>query len=166
MGGGILPVARFRGEIMFLLGKEVSSGKWCDFGGGREGNETKWQTAMREGAEELNGFLGCAKDMSKKVKRNGVLEIHGGTWTTYVLEIDYDPLMPVYFNNQHRFIKEYLPATVKKHNGLFEKSEIKWFSIADLRDKRRYIRHCYKSVVDEVIRRKHEIAGNMIPQVS
>ena len=62
MGGGILPVSKHNGKLYFLFGKEAfdDSGEtgWADFGGGKEPEDNSvFETAVREGAEELNGFL-------------------------------------------------------------------------------------------------------------
>lgn len=70
MGGGIIPVATDGVKVYFLFGKEVEDGKWSDFGGGREKIETPFQTAVREGGEELCGFLDMEKNWqldSKKI---------------------------------------------------------------------------------------------------
>jgi 8-oxo-dGTP pyrophosphatase MutT (NUDIX family) len=166
MGGGLLPVARRGGEIVFLFGREASGGKWSDFGGGREGRETHWQTAIREGAEELCGFLGSERNLAARVRQRAVAEVRVGLGATYVFEIDYDPLLPVYFNNNHRFIAKHLPQIVGADNGLFEKSVIEWFSLADLRKRRRSFRRFYQGAIDELLLRGDEIAGNMVPCAS
>ena len=60
MGAGLLPICIYKNKIYFLFGKENYTNDtpgWSDFGGGREKNETDIETASREGAEELNGFL-------------------------------------------------------------------------------------------------------------
>ena len=70
MGGGILPVSLQNGHLYFLLGKERGSNEWSDFGGSKEKGEIPFQTAMREGTEELCGFLGhntILKRRSKKI---------------------------------------------------------------------------------------------------
>jgi 8-oxo-dGTP pyrophosphatase MutT (NUDIX family) len=67
--GSILPVCIHKNQLYFLFGKENkfedSSPGWADFGGGCEPNETPYQTAMREGSEELTGFLGSPSDLKK-----------------------------------------------------------------------------------------------------
>ena len=71
MGAGILPVS-FNGVCMvFLLGKEHNN-QWSDFGGSSSLNkgETKFQTAIREGHEELSGLLGTRNELENLVKNN------------------------------------------------------------------------------------------------
>ena len=161
MAGGVLPVARYKEQLFFLFGREVEDGKWSDFGGGKEGQETPWQTAIREGTEELNGFLGNSGDLAKLIRSNGVHEIHLDGYTTFIFEIDYDEKLPYYFNNNHRFIKKHLPRELRKSNGLFEKSEIGWFSISELSRSRRFFRNFYKKTVDAIRENSSEIASNM-----
>ena len=66
MGGGILPVAFYKGKIYFLFSREYSKSKnkkglWSDFGGSREKGETYEETAIREGHEESNYILGSKR---------------------------------------------------------------------------------------------------------
>ena len=73
MGGGILPVAMHKNQLFFLFGKENSSADtpgWSDFGGGKEGGERPITTAVREGYEELSGFLGSKSQVNTQVKNN------------------------------------------------------------------------------------------------
>ena len=57
MGAGILPVALHKGVLFLLMGQERKNGLWCDFGGTPNKKEKPFETAIREGGEELNGFL-------------------------------------------------------------------------------------------------------------
>ena len=78
MGGGILPVAIKNNQLYFLLGKEndmADTPGWADFGGGNENNETNYQAAIREGVEELNGFLGSVNKMKKMVRNNKIIHL-------------------------------------------------------------------------------------------
>ena len=62
---------------------------WSDFGGSRENNETTFQTAIREGCEELNGFLNC-KSLKKYVKKHLVTSYEIKTYVTYLFYIPYN----------------------------------------------------------------------------
>ena len=66
MGAGIVPVAIFKGTLVFLFGKESYDNKWGEFGGSSEKNEEKFATAIREGYEELDGFFGTQQQLKKK----------------------------------------------------------------------------------------------------
>ena len=161
MAGGILPIAKHRGQLFFLFGREVQDGKWSDFGGGKEGTESPWQTAIREGCEELNGFLGSPGELADLVKNNAVYHVEVNGYHTYLFEIDYDEKLPYYFGNNHRFIKKHLPRELRKANGLFEKSEVGWFSLGELSRSRHFFRHFYKKTIDAFQGNSAEIERSM-----
>jgi len=153
MGGGILPLAIHNGNAYFLLGKENYSKEWSDFGGGREKGETSFQTAVREGTEELSGFLGSQKHIEDVVKKNLIskLEAPNKTYTTFVFLTQYDPNLPKYFNNNFRFMKRMTPNLVKESNGLLEKSEIKWVRQDRLRNNGlRYRQFFYDGIISQL----------------
>lgn len=156
MGGGIVPVAIHGKTIYFLFGREVENKQWGDFGGGREGKETRFQTAIREGCEELDGFLGCESSLKKQVTDNLLAKINTEKLLTYLFQIDYDENLPIYFNNHHKFIEKHLKPKVNK-KGLFEKSQIKWFSIAEMKRSRSTFRPFYRKVLDNIISIHREI---------
>ena len=70
-GSSVLPATIHKGKIYFLFGKECekenSAKGFSDFGGGVEKGEDIYNTAMREGGEELTGFLGDEKDIRKHI---------------------------------------------------------------------------------------------------
>ena len=151
MGGGIVPIAKYNNTIYLLFGKEVHGKQWSDFGGGKEGDETRFQTAIREGCEELNGFLGCEHSLKKQVSNNLIATVDTEQLRTYLFEVKYNKDLPFYFNNHHKFINKKLPNKVNK-NGLFEKSHIKWFTIQELKKSRSSFRPFYRKVVDNIIK--------------
>lgn len=153
MGGGILPVSINNGNLYFLLGKEHNSKEWSDFGGSKEKGETSFITALREGTEELSGFLGSQEQLEKHVKENMVakFECPNKTYTSFVFLINYDPNLPKYFNNNFRFMKKMAPDVVKSKNGLFEKSEIKWVRQDRLnKSGLRYRQFFYNGIVSQI----------------
>jgi hypothetical protein len=149
MGAGILPVALYEGKLYFLFGEEFDEHKWIDFGGGAKKGESTLQNAIREGCEELNGFFGSANEFKHLIKDNLILKLSLETYTTFIVEVSYDPNLPFYFNNHHKFIKTHLPHLIGK-NGLFEKRQIKWFTLADIKQQRPRFRHYYKSMLDHI----------------
>ena len=156
MGGGIIPVAFHQGKRYLLFGKEVVDGKWSDFGGGKEGNESSFKTAIREGCEELSGFLGCKAKLNKIVNEHKIIHLRAITYNSYLFEIKYDPNLPVYFNNNFSFIKKNFPDLLAT-DGMFEKSEIKWFEINSLRNNRWQFRPFYRHMVDVIVENKENI---------
>jgi 8-oxo-dGTP pyrophosphatase MutT (NUDIX family) len=161
MGGGILPVSLHNGKLHFLFGQEVDNRQWGDFGGGREGKETPFQTAIREGCEELDGFLGCESALKKMVTDNLVLQIDTEQLRTNIFAIEYDENLPIYFNNHHKFIQRHVPHKINK-KGLFEKSQIRWFTVAELRKRRNTFRPFYRHVIDNILAHQQQILNAMI----
>ena len=47
LGAGIIPITRVNRQLYFLLGKDVNTNRWCDFGGKSEIGETSLKTAIR-----------------------------------------------------------------------------------------------------------------------
>ncbi len=156
MGGGVLPVAFHKGKLYFLFGREVFDGKWSDFGGGKEGNETPFRTAIREGCEELNGFLGCKAELERTVKANMIKRITHMQFHTYLFHLEYDENLPVHFTNNSAFIRQRLPHLVDK-KGLFEKSEIAWMTVADIKRNKSLFRPFYRGVLREILGAEKEI---------
>lgn len=146
MGSGILFYAKHNGEIYFLMGKECKNGKWSDFGGRRIGKEENLMTAVREGYEELSGFLGSMIDLRKYINNTNV-ELVTDTYNTYLIRIDYDKNLPYYYNNNYRFIQDKLPHIVDKDNGLFEKAQIKWMTLNFIKKNHNIFRKHYVKIL-------------------
>jgi len=156
MGGGILPVAFHKNKLYFLFGLENNMDDtpgWADFGGGKKHNETHFETATREGAEELNGFFGSINEVRKMVKKNKVQKIKLSTYHTYVFKTEYDEKLPFYFNNNFRFSQRTLPNVIKNtENGLLEKQKIKWFTIEDIKREKNF-RPFYQNIINELLKK-------------
>lgn len=157
-GSSILPVSIYKGKLFFLFGKEnefeTSAKGFSDFGGGNEKGETLYDTAMREGAEELTGFLGDSKQLREYIKKKGgVYPInYKDQYHVHVFLIDYDEKLPIYYNQNHRFLWEKMDKNELQKTKLFEKIEIKWFSIEDMKKKKREFRPFYQDIVTEIIK--------------
>jgi len=160
---GILPTTMRNGKLFFLFGKEnkfeTSAPGFSDFGGGGEKNETKLDTAIREGGEELTGFLGTDDKLRKMLKTSGVytIDLQNNIYRTHIFYMKYDPYLEKYYNNNQKFIQKRLDPTVIKTSKIFEKAEIKWVCIDDLEKMRPKFRHFFASVVDKILENKDEI---------
>jgi 8-oxo-dGTP pyrophosphatase MutT (NUDIX family) len=162
MGAGILPVAIYKGQLYFLFGKEnryADTPGWADFGGGNEKGETHLQTAIRECTEELTGFLGSQQEIRNRIREKGVyvIDSQDKTYRIHILPIEYDDALPHYFNANQRFLQKYLSPEVYKKSKIFEKSEIRWFSLADMKSRRSQFRNYYRKLLDEIFILKDEI---------
>lgn len=153
VAGSILPITIHQNKLYFLFGKENSmedSAKgWSDFGGGCENRETPYKTALREGGEELTGFLGDAATLKTLIKRNGgTYNITHNTYHVHIFFMEYDENLPKYYNLNHRFLWERIDHNTLNESRLFEKIEIKWFSIDELKKHKKEFRNFYQEIVD------------------
>jgi hypothetical protein len=160
MGAGILPVAIHQGQLFFLFGEEFDEHKWIDFGGGAKTGESILQNAVREGCEELNGFFGSANEFKQLIKTNLLMKLEIERYTTFLVQVPFDPNLPFYFNNHHKFIKTHLPHLVGK-NGLFEKRQIRWMTLADIQQKRSQFRYYYKPMLDQFAQQEKTLLNAM-----
>ena len=153
MGAGILPVTLIKGSIFFLLGKEISNDYWCDFGGTALTNELTFDTAIREGYEELDGFLGNKKELRNLVRNNLITICNKDRYTTYIFYVNNNVLsnLPYYFNNHRKFVKNEIESEILNKEGLFEKSEVRLFSKKDLITNYNDIRPFYREIVKDIL---------------
>ena len=158
VAGSILPIAIYKNELYFLFGKENpledSAKGWSDFGGKMEKGETPYKAAMREGSEELTGFLGDSATISKMIRKNGGVYkcIHTEfDYHVHMFLIDYDENLPKYYNNNHHFLWQKMDHAALNKTRLFEKIEINWFSVSDMKTKRKIFRPFYRQIVDMLL---------------
>jgi 8-oxo-dGTP pyrophosphatase MutT (NUDIX family) len=166
MGAGILPTTIHHGKLYFLFGKENkyedSAPGFSDFGGGTDNNETLFETAIRESGEELTGFLGDDNDIKKLLKKHGTYNIDyksGGhsTYRMHIFPFEYNHLLPFYYNNNQRFLQKRLDPEVIKNSKIFEKAEIRWVCVDDLKTMRPQFRSYFQNIVDMLLKQKNDI---------
>lgn len=160
VGVGILPITMRDGTWWVLMGKQRNTGKkgkstidadeengvWSDFGGKREGKETMLEGAARECAEEMMGVIGIPLDVinwmltGREIDEEPYkLEIRdcktkSVSYTSYLVTCEWDEGQRWMntFNKQRRMMEMSLPKDVIDENSIFEKIEIKWFSVVDM----------------------------------
>jgi hypothetical protein len=156
VAASILPVTVCNGELYFLFGKENemedSAKGFSDFGGRVEGSESIYDTALREGSEELCGFLGTPKQISQIIKKNGGTYVvkyghENKAYHVHIFFMNYDEKLPEYFTNQHRFLWSRMDKTILNDSKLFEKQEIKWFCEGELKKTMSQFRPFYREIV-------------------
>lgn len=160
MGAGVLPIALYKGTLFLLLGQERHNNLWCDFGGGTINGEKPYKTAIREGTEELNGFLGNKNDFEITVTNNMILSITFDRYTSYIFKTNYDEKLPLYFTNVNNFAEFYLQDKIDiKHNGLFEKKQIQWFPLSEFKEEKSHamFREHYKPILNLILKNKQFI---------
>jgi 8-oxo-dGTP pyrophosphatase MutT (NUDIX family) len=166
MGASILPITVHNGKILLLFGKERDIDEnpgWSDFGGGTDKGETFLQTAVREGGEEMTGFLGSSEDIKRLLKRFGTFNLdfksdsRYGTYRCHIFPMEYDEYLPHYYNNNQRFLQKRLPASIIRDTKIFEKTQIRWFDINELAKRRSEFRGFYRNIIDLILENKTEL---------
>lgn len=166
MGASILPITVHNGKILLLFGKERDIDEnpgWSDFGGGTDKGETFLQTAVREGGEEMTGFLGSSADIKKLLNRFGTFNVdyksdNGyGTYRCHIFPMDYDSYLPHYYNNNQSFLQKRLPKNIIRDTKIFEKTQIQWFDINTLAKRRGEFRSFYRNIIDLIVQNKNEL---------
>lgn len=167
MGAGILPTTIHDNKLYFLFGKEnkyeVSAPGYSDFGGGTDNNETYLQTAIREGGEELTGFLGSDNTLKKMLTKHGTYNIDykyddsNKIYRTHIFPLKYDPYLELYYNNNQKFLQNHLNPDIIKQTKIFEKSEIRWIPIDELMKRRNEFRHYFVNILDMILENQSEI---------
>lgn len=147
-GGGLLPVTIDNsGNLKFLFGLErdswIDSVKgWSDFGGATEGTESRFETACREGEEEMVGFLGDKESLEKNVMEKLILCISTSKYDSHLYGVKYDENLPQYFNNNFKCVEKIRPDILEQE-GIYEKRQMIWMSIDDLKLKKNEFRKFY-----------------------
>lgn len=166
MGAGILPTTIHNGKLYFLFGKEGkyedSAPGFSDFGGGTDNNESFLETAIREAGEEFTGFLGSDNDVRKMLKKSGTYDIDyksdgHKTYRMHIFPFEYNHWLPYYYNNNQKFLQKRLPAKVFKTTKIFEKAEIRWISVDELKKMRPQFRSYFQNIVDMMLSQKESI---------
>ena len=167
MGAGILPTSIYKGKLYFLFGKENkyedTAPGFSDFGGGTDYNETFIETAIREGSEELTGFLGNVNDIKKLLKKYGTYNITYKSDTfpkpyrVHLFPMVYDDLLPFYYNNNQQFLQKKLDPEVIKKSKIFEKAEIRWICVDELIKMRKEFRFFFRGITDMIYKERESI---------
>lgn len=165
MGASLLPATIYKNKLYLLFGKEREIDEhpgWSDFGGGTDKGESYIETAIREGGEELTGFLGSDKDIKHLLTKYGTFDIDftsngHGIYRVHIFPMHYDPHLPHYYNNNQRFLQKRLDPKIIKDTKIFEKTKIKWFCVDDLSRMKKEFREFYQNIVDLMLARKGEI---------
>jgi 8-oxo-dGTP pyrophosphatase MutT (NUDIX family) len=162
VGSSILPACVHKGELYFLFGKENSLADtpgWSDFGGGVDPGESIYDTALREGGEELTGFLGGEDELRSLIKRSGGTykivpesKREGSSYNIHIFNLPYSPDLPKLYNANHDFLWKRMDKKFLNETKLFEKIEIQWFSLSDMKKKRNQFRSFYREFIDLLIK--------------
>jgi hypothetical protein len=165
MGASILPVTIHNNKIMFLFGKERDIDEnpgWSDFGGGTDAKETFIQTAIREGSEEMTGFLGSSSDVKSLLTKYGTYNIDYkndgySTYRCHIFPMAYDEKLPFYYNNNQQFLQKKLDSKIIRDTKIFEKTQLKWFTFKEMEHNIKDFRSFYQNIVTLILGNRKSI---------
>ena len=161
VGSSILPACFYNGKLYFLFGKENSLADtpgWSDFGGGVEEGETIYDTALREGSEELSGFLGDGKQIGSLITKNGgVYKMQFETYHVHLFKMEFNAELVKHYNDNHRFLWQRMNKRYLTNSKLFEKIEIKWFSLDEMKSRKNEFRNFYGNIIDIILKEEANI---------
>jgi len=158
-GASLLPIAIHKNKIYFLFGRDNGDtpGFAC-FGGGIEKNEQDiYKAALREGAEEMTGFLGDKDTLEKLIEKNGGCfpishQTDRGMYSAHLFRIPYEPLLPLFFKQNHDFLMKTMSKRhFSKNKHLFEKQELVWMTVEEMKKRSKEFRCFYPGIIDQII---------------
>ena len=155
-GSSVLPVTIHKGKLLFLFGKENpkedSAKGFSDFGGGVEKGEDIYDSALREGGEELTGFLGDETILRKHIEKyKGPYKLSYNDYHIHIFPIEYNERLPEYYNQNHQFLWNRMDQNLLNKTKLFEKIEIQWFSVNMIKKRMREFRSFYQTVLKNTV---------------
>ena len=113
---------------------------------------------MREGGEELTGFLGDGKQIEALIKRSGgVYKMQYETYHIHLFNLPYNADLVKHYNDNHQFLWQRMNKKFLTNTKLFEKIEIKWFGLREMKKRRNEFRNFYRNVVDLILKEEPNI---------
>ena len=148
---GILPFATYRGEVMFLVGRDAQDGTWSDFGGKCETRDNSpLDTAQREFYEETCGVVMELKTLKMRMNCTDTYHMLQSStqsrhpYYMHLLEIPFDPGLRTQFRRTVSFLR-----FSKLPKALVEKGDVQWVTLTQLK------RLSLRSIFAQTLRR-HE----------
>jgi hypothetical protein len=71
--------------------------------------------------------------------------------------MEYNEMLPFYYNNNQRFIQARLDPKIIQNTKIFEKAQIKWFSVNEMKQKCSQFRSFYRHIVDLIWSQRKDI---------
>ena len=163
-------------QLVFLFGKERdcdANPGWSDFGGGTDSGESFLVTAIREGSEELTGFLGSEQNVRAyiraAIKHSKTHELYTiqylprepkySTYCVHIIPVPYQDfaMLAQYYNNNQAFLQKRLSAQLIRDSKIFEKQEIRWFTWSEMARRRHEFRVFYRDIIDLLLAQRKRI---------
>ena len=84
----------------------------------------------------------------------------------HIFPFEYNEWLPHYYNNNQRFLQKRLAPKIFKTTKIFEKAEIKWICIDDIKQMRPQFRSYFQNIVDMILNQKDNIKKFIEPKVA
>jgi len=78
-------------------------------------------------------------------------DFHRSIVIVHMFFLEYDENLPKYYNRNHRFLWDRMNHTTLSNTKLFEKIEIDWFSIDDIKRRKKEFRGFYQEIIDDIL---------------
>ena len=79
------------------------------------------------------------------------------TYRMHIFPFEYNQWLPHYYNNNQMFLQKRLPPKVFKTTKIFEKAEIKWVCVDELKKMRSQFRSYFQNIVDMMLNQQESI---------
>lgn len=165
MGGGIIFMTKENGKIHLLFGREANiestyhkdRGKFSDFGGSTDNNETYRETAVRECVEETMGLYMNEKEINNLIDTKLERVFNFSKYRIYLVNVSgshtagKNKSFPIKLRDSFKKAYKNDYDKVKQHNGLYEKDMAKWFNakylLKNIDSFRPWYRVCVKRII-------------------
>jgi hypothetical protein len=71
-----------------------------------------------------------------------------GIYRCHLFPLKYDEMLIKYYNNNQLFLQKKLDKKVIKNTKIFEKTEIRWFTVNELTKMKKEFRSFYQNIID------------------
>jgi hypothetical protein len=105
----------------------------------------------------LTGFLGDAQQLETLIETNGghfpiTHQSNRGLYHAHLFRIPYEPLLPLFYKQNHDFLMKTLSKThFSKNKHLFEKAEITWMTPEEMVQRKNEFRPFYRLMVEQIL---------------
>jgi len=75
----------------------------------------------------------------------------------HIVPFEYDEKLPFYYNNNQRFLQKRLDPKIIQSTKIFEKAEIRWVCVDELKSMRSQFRFYFRELVDKLLEQRDAI---------
>ena len=110
------------------------------------------------GSKFFNSSLMFRKQIGSLIEKSGgVYKMQYETYHIHLFNLDYNTDLVKHYNDNHQFLWQRMNKKFLTNTKLFEKIEIKWFSLKEMKKCRQEFRNFYRNVVDLILKEEPNI---------